>query len=407
MADDSKGGAPPNTRLNASSQPGIQKPAVDRAWAARWTFAPGVTYLNHGSFGPPPDAVRAARRRFQELADANPMDFLVRQLWPELRKARQALATFIDADPDDLVFCDNATTGMNIVAQSVALRHGDEVLLNDHEYGAVVRVWDRACRQAGARIVTADVPLPIGSHDDIADAIFAQASARTRLLVVSHIASPTGIIFPIEGICRRAQDRGIAVCIDGPHALAMLPVSIRSLGCDFYTASGHKWLSAPFGSGFLYVAKAHQTAAWPLVRSWGRPHPGREPRWQDEFDWPGTRDFSPWLSMPAAIEFLGEFGVERFRSQTHALARYARGKINAMTGLAPLTPDDASYFGSMAAMELPPGESEPLQKALWERHGIEVPIVAFGQRRLIRVSCHLYNDAEQIDRLVEAMRSLF
>src|SRR4051794_30336183 len=247
-------------------------PADDAAWTklkAEWSLRPGTIYLNHGSFGPPPRSVREARQHWQNAMDSQPMDFFVRQLEPALVAARERLARFVGSPASDLIFVENATVGMNIVADSFPLVAGDQVLLTDHEYGAVHRIWQRACDRAGAMKRTVELPLPFRSAAETTDALFAAATDRTRLIVVSHISSPTAVILPVAEICRRARQRGIAVVIDGPHAIAQTPLNIAELGCDFYTASCHKWLSAPFGSGFLYVAPQHQSRIRPPVLSWG------------------------------------------------------------------------------------------------------------------------------------------
>jgi isopenicillin-N epimerase len=240
----------------------------------------------------------------------------------------------------------------------------------------------------------------------VIDAVMAGVTGRTRLLVFSHVTSPTAIVFPTARLCRAARDRGLAVCIDGPHAIAMRPAEIDSLDCDYYAASCHKWLCAPFGSGFLYVHPRRQANLRPGVLSWGRALVGDQATWRDEFNWVGTRDPSAYLAIPAAIDFLESVGLEAFRSQTHGLARLARQRIEALTGLGGLTPDAPTWYGSMVALPLPAGPCEALQAALWERHRIEVPIVDWQGRRLIRVSCHLYTTEDEIGRLVVALREL-
>jgi isopenicillin-N epimerase len=296
-------------------------------------------------------------------------------------------------------------------------------LLTDHEYGAVQRIWQRACAKAKATAKIVELPLPFRTADDTTDAIFAAVTDQTKVLVVSHITSPTAVILPVAEICRRARERGIAVAIDGPHAVAQLPLAIDELDCDFYTASCHKWLSAPFGAGFLHVAPRWQSHVRPPVLSWGRIPPTKINAWSDEFVWSGTRDPSAYLSIPAAIELLEGIGLDSFRSRTHWLAQYARQKLVQLTGLEPLVPDDRAWYGSMAHVPLPPPKddgsapaalrsdetspvSNPLQHTIWRQFGIEVPIVDFRGRRYIRVSCHLYNDTEQIDRLVAGLGEL-
>ncbi len=376
-----------------------------------WTFSEGVTYLNHGSFGPSPRCVREARHDWTEKLERQPMDFFLRQMESELDRAANKLGQLIGADGNDLLFCDNATVAMNIVADSFPLQPGDEVLFTNQEYGAVMRIWRRACDRAQANIVVQPLPRPITSAEEQVAALMAGVTERTKLIIVSHITSPTAVILPVGEICREAAKRSVAVCIDGPHALAMVDINLRKLGCDFYCASGHKWLSAPFGSGFLYVAKRWQQKLSPPVMSWGGSVSGRPTHWQDEFRWLGTRDPAPFLAIPTAIEFLEQFGLDEFRSQTHELAQYAWRRIVELTGLQPPIPDSHEWYGSMIALPLPSNGPAPkqgirdqLQNPLWEKHGIEVPIVNWHGERLIRVSCYLYNTREHIDRLCEALR---
>jgi len=374
-----------------------------RLWKDQWSLRSDTTYLNHGSFGPSPLPVRHAQTEWTERLENQPMDFFVRTLEPELQKGLEVLGRFVGAAAENLVFAENATYAMNILAVSFDLQEGDEVLVNDHEYGAVIRLWETVCAERGARLVTATLPQPVESADQVIDALFASASERTRLIIVSHITSPTAMILPVQAICQRAQQQGIQVCIDGPHAIAQIPLDIESLGCDYYTASCHKWLCAPFGSGFLYASPDRQASIRPLVRSWGRWPPVAGSDWRDEFFWQGTRDAAAYLSTGAAIEFMESVPLDPFRNRTHALARYARAKLAPLADTPPLTPDCNTWYASMALAPLPAGEAKPLQEELWSKHGMEAPVIDFHGRRFIRVSCHLYNDTTQIDQLAQAL----
>jgi len=377
------------------------------SWGDQWQLSPGVTYLNHGSFGPPPKPVQAARRSWQDRLYGQPMDFFMRQYEEAWFSSRACLAQFIDADEQNLVFAENATAAMNVVAHSFPLRSCDEVVLTDHEYGAVLRIWQRATARAGAaepRI--ARLPLPIESADRVLDAVFAATGDRTRLLVVSHITSPTAVTLPVREIVAEANRRGIAVCIDGPHAPAQLPLNLNGLECDFYCASCHKWLCAPFGSGFLYVAPQHHDQIQPPLLSWGRLPQNSVRTWSDEFIWSGTRDPTAYLAVPAAIGFLRGIGFDTFREHAHRLAKYARNRLTELTGNDPIVPDSSQWYGSMAQVPLPLGDAATLQRRLWSEHGIEVPIITWNDCRWIRVSCHLYNTRGDIDLLVDALSRL-
>jgi isopenicillin-N epimerase len=380
--------------------------AAWHGWRNEWSLAEGLTYLNNGSFGPTPRAVSAARQRWIDEIESDPHDFLVRQLGPRLGEVRRRLAEFVGTSADNLALVENATVAMNIAAASVELKPGDEVLANDHEYGAVLRLWQRVCQRAGATLVVQPLAVPIERSGAVVDELFSAVTQRTRILVVSHISSPTAIVFPLEAICRRAGELGIITCVDGPHAVAMVDVQLDRLDCDYYTASCHKWLCAPLGTGFLYVHPRRQQAIEPALVSWGRTLEGDAASWRDEFNWIGTRDPSPFLAVPAAIDFLGKVGLDGFRQRTHGLAAYARGQLASSLGATALVPDDPQWYGSMLSMRLPEGEGEPLQRALWERYKIEIPIVSWQGMRLVRPSCHLYTRREDIDLLVKALEEL-
>jgi isopenicillin-N epimerase len=381
---------------------------------SQWSLPDDVTYLNHGSFGPSPQSVQQVRNQWSARLESQPMDFFVRQMEEHLRAARQRLGEFIGAAGDDLIFIDNATYGMNIVAAHVDLQPNDEVLVTDHEYGAVLRIWRHACRQAGAKLVVQQLPRIIVSPEEIVDEFLTGATGKTRLIVVSHVTSPTAIILPLRQICCRAREFGIPVCIDGPHAVAMIPLNLGELDCDYYTASCHKWLCAPFGTGFLYVARKHQHSLDPPIMSWGGSVSGHAANWKDEFNWAGTRDPAGFLTVPAAIDFLETAGIDDFRRSTHELARYARSQITGLTGMEPCLPDSNAWYGSMIALPIPAsgddppkdGQRDPLQDALWQQHRIEIPIIHWHGRRFVRVSCHLYNSRSDIDHLVDALTTL-
>jgi len=392
-------------------------PGDDPQWERfrhEWTLPEDVVYLNHGSFGPSPRLVQEARANWQRQLESEPVDFFLRRMEPLLEEATEELARLFNAPADSLVFVDNATAGMNIVAASVELQSGDEVLLTDHEYGAVRRIWQKACERVGARVRVQPLPSPLQDEDEVVDTLLAAVNPRTKLLVVSHITSPTAVILPVEKICQRAREWKLSVCIDGPHAVGIAPLDLQRLDCDYYTASCHKWLSAPFGSGFLYAHRRVQRSTCPAVVSWGGSVGGRAPTWRDEFNWIGTRDPSAFLAVPDAIRFLADVGWERFRNRAHSLARFARERLSAVTGFEPLVPDDPLWYGSMIAVPLPlqdaeppaSGRRDPLQDALWEQARIEVPVVWWQRQRLIRVSCHLYTQRAEIELLAETLARL-
>lgn len=386
-----------------------------------WDLAEGVTYLNHGSFGPTPRVVADARNEWSQRLIANPMDFYLRTMEPSLDEAANRLSTLIGAEANDLVFVDNATVAMNVVASSLPLSMDDEIILNTHEYGAVFRIWRSICEQTGAKIVCPVIE-SVTSDDDVVQPILNAITTRTKLIVVSHVTSATAIVFPVSEICRKAREKGIPVCIDGPHAIAMRNVSLKKIESDFYCASLHKWLSAPFGSGFLHVRKKWQQRLKAHMTSWGRSLGGRPTRWQDGLNWLGTRDPAPFLAVPAAIDFLERMGLKDFQQTTHELARYARLGLESIIGNQAPIPDSIDWYGSMIAVPIgkewnhdssshsgvrkknTPNAIHPLQQWLWSQHKIETLVTESHGQHYLRISCHLYNTRADIDYLMQALR---
>lgn len=399
----------------------MQEQSIPALWQSEWVLDEKVTYLNHGSFGPAPKVVQEAMSAWSVQLQRNPMDFFLRRMEDELENALHTLGKFVGASREGLIFCDNATTAMNVVAASITLNPGDEVLVNNHEYGAVVRLWKRTAQRTGAHVVTAELPTPGSADSEIVDAIFARVTNRTRLIVVSHVTSPTALILPVEKICRTARDRGIPVCVDGPHAVAMLPVNIKHIDCDFYTASCHKWLCGPIGTGFLYVHPTQRKHIQPSIVSWGGSVGGRQPSWKDEFNWIGTRNPAAFLAVKSAVEFMqqpgrlqsGKNACDELREHSKSLLQMAEEQITGVTNLPALIPTQSPACGTMACFHLPltgtvcpPGKRDVLQDLLWEKYQIEVPIVHWNNFRFVRISAHLYNTAEHIHKLATALKSL-
>lgn len=368
-----------------------------------WRFEAQVCYLNHGSFGAVPERVRDEQLAMQIRCMDQPMQFLAREQEKAWRNARFQLAAFVGSPEKNLAFCDNATSGMNEIANSFPLASGDEVLLNNHEYGAVQRIWARTCMDARASLKVARLPLESQSQDEICNAILDACTSHTKLVVLSHITSPTAIRLPVESLCQELRARKIATCIDGPHAILQENLRLHQLDCDFYTASCHKWLCAPIGSGFVYAKPEWHERLRPTRLSWGRLPPNQPEAWSDEWIWTGTRDYSPYLAVANAIRFQERFGRERLDERNHALACYARDRLLTLPNTQPVTPEGREWFGWMVGVWLPDGDHSTLQSRLQTKYKIETPIVNFEDRYLIRVSCPLYIDTRDIDFLIYAL----
>lgn len=384
--------------------------------AALWPLDPDVIFLNHGSFGACPTEVLRHQAELRARMEAEPVRFLLRELPDRLAAARQDLGAFVGADADDLAFVTNATSGVNAVLRSLSLAPGDDLLVTDHAYRACRNAIDFVAAGAGARVVVASVPFPVGSPGAVVEAVLATVTPRTRLALLDHVTSPTGLVLPIDDLVAALATRGVDVLVDGAHAPGMLPLDLRGLGAAYYSGNCHKWLCAPKGAAFLWVRRDRQADVRPLTISHGATasQPDRS-RFRLEFDWTGTGDPTAWLTVPTCIEYLGslvEGGWPALRARNRALALEARKLLCEALEVDAPCPD--AMVGTLAAVPLPDGsarqlgwrQTEPLQQRLFDHWGIEAPIVSWPAppRRLVRVSAQLYNDRDQYVRLAAALR---
>lgn len=386
-------------------------------FAAHWDLDPDVLFLNHGSFGATPRVVLQHQHELRQQMEKGPVRFLHRELEQMLDPARAELAQFVGCDPDDLAFVPNATTGVNTVLRSLRFAPGDELLVTDHEYNACRNALEHTAAQWGARIVTAAVPFPLVDPQQVSDAVLAAVTERTKLLLIDHVTSPTGLVLPVGPIVQALADRGIDTLVDGAHAPGMVQLDLRALGAAYYTGNCHKWLCAPKGAALLYVRRDRQAAIRPLTISHGANSTRTDrSRFRLEFDFTGTADFTPFLCVPTALRFLGSLlpgGLPALMAHNRQLALLGRERLCAALDTAPAAPE--SMIGSLAAVPLPatraptvpPLGLDPLQVHLWERHRIEVPVMRWPQPplRLLRISPQIYNAPGQYERLAQAVAS--
>lgn len=394
------------------AMPPLPKPS---SFAHHWDLDPDVVFLNHGSFGACPRTVLAEQQRLRAQIEAEPVRFLHRELEAHMDTVRTALAAFVGASPDDLALVPNATTGVNTVLRSLPFAPGDELLVTDHEYNACRNVLDFVAAQHRARVVVVPIPFPIDGPQVVVDRVLAAANERTRLLLIDHVTSPTGLVMPVAELVAKLHARGIDTLVDGAHAPGMLPLDLRALGAAYYTGNCHKWLCTPKGAALLHVRADRQHLVRPLVLSHGANSSRSDrSRFRLEFDWTGTDDPTAFLCIPAALRFLAGLlpgGMPALQRHNHELAVAGRELLCRALGIAPPAP--ASMLGSLAAVPLPPGGDalvgplglDPLQHALFERHRIEVPVMRWAtpKLRLLRISPQIYQSREQHEYLAAAV----
>ncbi|MCB9546109.1 MAG: aminotransferase class V-fold PLP-dependent enzyme [Myxococcales bacterium] len=378
-----------------------------------WTLDPKTRFLNHGSFGACPRVVLDAQRRWQDQMERQPVRFFMTELPPLLDAARARVAALVDAPAEDLAFVTNATTGVNTVLRALRLGPGDALLATDHTYQACRRSLEFIAAQTGAALQIVAIPFPGTTADGIVEAVLGAVTPQTRVALLDHVTSQTGLVFPIERLVKALDDRGVDALVDGAHAPGMVPVSLRKMQPAWYTANLHKWCCAPKGAALLYVRPDRRRDLHPLNISHGYV-PGGDLR--AEFDWTGTWDPTAWLTVPAALDFLdGVGGLPAIQARNRALALTGRDHLLRVLGIPAPAADD--LIGSMAAVPLPPAAGAPLtglgtpdawQRALLADHGIEVPIIAWPAppRRVLRISAQLYNHEGEYLVLASALGEL-
>ncbi len=390
---------------------------TSEAIRSQFELDPDVVFLNHGSFGARLKVALEAQGELRRRLEKNPVQFMARDLERLQDEARERLAPFLGVRVEDFAFAPNATAGVNAVLRSLPIEPGDELLTTTHEYNACRNALEFVAERAGATVTVAEIPFPIRSEDEALDAILECVSERTRIALIDHVTSQTALVLPIKRIVQELDARGVDTLVDGAHGPGMLPLEIDDIGAAYYTANLHKWVGAPLGAAFLHVRADRQDEIRPIAISHGANSPRTDrSRFQIEFGWTGTHDPTAALVAPVAVKAMGSLfpdgGWAAVRDVMHSRARAARKHLCAQLEIEAPAPE--SMIGSMFSLPLPDGApdppksalyADPLQIALYERHRVEVPIIPWPAppKRLLRPSCHVYNGAEEYERLGEAV----
>ncbi|WEK06642.1 MAG: aminotransferase class V-fold PLP-dependent enzyme [Candidatus Devosia phytovorans] len=382
--------------------------------ARQFLLREDVVFLNHGSFGACPSPVFDAYQGFQRELESEPVEFLGRRLTEMMAAPRVALAAELGTAQDNIAAVINATSGLNIVARSLPLKPGDQILTTDHEYSALEKTWAFVCRQTGAEVVVVKVPMPLTSEAAFTEALVNGMTDRTKVLFLSHITSPTALLFPIAPAIAEARRRGIWSVIDGAHTPGHIPLALDELGADFYSGNCHKWLMTPKGSAFLYARPEMQGMIDPLVISHGWTAESKQPDAKgafgnspfiDEIEVQGTRDPSAWLAVPEALRFRRDNDWTSVISHCTQLAQDTARRLGELTGLAPLS-SPGFCAPQMVAMPIPECDTAEIHKLLFDRYRIEIPVFKWQDHCIARVSVQGYNSRPQMDRLIEALSEL-
>lgn len=366
-----------------------------------------ITYLNFGAFGALPKPVLERCQRFQEEVEEDPTHFVLVKLPQYLKETRAALGNFLQCSPDDVVCVTNPSYGVNIVAKSLDLKAGDEVLATELEYGACDRTWEYYCRQKGAVYVRQKIRFPITSKEDFISQFLKGITSRTKLIFISQITSATGLRLPVHEICTFAKEKGILIFIDGAHAPGQLTVNLSELQPDFYVGACHKWMLAPKGSSFLYVKRELQDSLDPLLISWGynSDHPS-DSRFLDYHQMQGTKDYSAILTIPAAINFMKENDWNSVREACKAITQKNAKRFCELLNATPLSPITDDFIAQLYSIVLNVNAPEKLHDVLYEKYKIQIPIMRQGNTYYLRYSINAFNSNDDLDKLYEALKDI-
>jgi isopenicillin-N epimerase len=367
---------------------------------------PSVTFLNFGSFGACPKPVFENYQKWQLELEREPVQFIAVNSAENLKRSRQALAEYIHCNANDLVFVTNPSYAVNIIAKSFDLKPGDEILATNVEYGACDRTWEYYCRKNGARYVRKPITLPLTTKEKFIEDFFKGVSSKTRMIFISHITSSTALKFPVKEICEIAKQKGLITFVDGAHIPGHAPLDLSELKADIYTGACHKWMMAPKGCSFLYVKKELQPFD-PLVVSWG--YNSASPShslFQDYHQMQGTRDFSAFLTVPACIEFMKEHKWTEVAAQCRKLVQKNAQRFCDLLGASPLCPVNDEFLGQMFSIPIKTFQPEKLQRHLFEKYRIEIPVMRQDQSVYIRYSINAFNSQNDLDKLYSALEEI-
>jgi len=368
---------------------------------------PEIVFLNFGSFGACPRPIFEDYQTWQCKLESEPVQFIINKGLEYLKASRESLANYVNCLADEIVFVVNPTYAVNTIAKSLDLKEGDEILTTNLEYGATDRTWDFVCSETGAKYIQQPITLPLVSKEIFLHEFFDGVTEKTKLIFISQITSATGLILPVEEVCRIAKEKGILTFIDGAHVPGHIPLDLQKLDVDFYTGACHKWMMTPKGSSFLMAKKSVQSLLKPLVVSWGyKSISPSDSLFLDHHQMSGTRDFSAFLTIPKAIQFMEENNWEQVASSCNELVLANAQRFCDLLGAQPLAPLTKEFFGQLFSIPINTTNPEKLKHMLYDVYKIEIPIAEQNGNYFLRYSIQAFNSQEDLDSLYFALKEI-
>jgi isopenicillin-N epimerase len=374
---------------------------------SQFLIDPEITFLNFGSFGACAKPVFEEYQRLQLELEKESIQFIAFNGPANLKKSREALGKYVGCDADDLVYTMNPTYAINIIAKSFPLKEGDEILSTNVEYGAMDRTWNYYCRKANAKYVRQPFTLPLVSKEKFVEDFFKVLTSKTKAIFISQITSTTALIFPVKEIVDAAKKKGLFTIVDGAHVPGHIDLNITELGADVYTGACHKWMCTPKGCSFLYVKKEHQHLFDPLLISWGyEAAMPSDSQFIDYHQMQGTRDFSAFLTVPKAIEFFKENSWKQVAQHCREIAHSNYQRFCDLLNTQPLAPISDEFLGQMCSMQIKTSEPQKLQRLLFEKYKIEIPVNRQDDKVFLRYSINAFNEQSDLDKLYNALSEI-
>jgi isopenicillin-N epimerase len=375
--------------------------------SSQFLLNPNITFLNFGSFGAAVKPVFEKYQQYQLELERDPVQFITVKGLHYLKESREALGNFIGCHADDVVYTTNPSYAVNIIAKSFDLKAGDEILTTDLEYGACDKTWSYYCEKAGAKYVRQPISFPLTTKENFVEQLFKGLTSKTRMLFISHITSSTGLRLPVEEICAKAKEHGLITFVDGAHAPGQVPLNLQTLQADIYTGACHKWMMTAKGSSFLYVKKELQNKFDPLIVSWG--YKAAFPSSSQFIDWhqgQGTRDFSAFLTIPTAINFMIENDWHNVAKQCRQLTQSNAESFCKLLNAEPLCPINNDFLVQLYSTRIKTTEPEKIKSLLYDKYSVEIPVMRHDDKAFIRYSIQAFNSQKCLDKLADALKDI-
>jgi len=368
---------------------------------SQFLFAEGLTYFNNGSLGACPKPIREATINFQNTLDDFPSKYMWGGWKDEIEEVRQKTANLFSVSEEEIALIHNTTEGMNLIASSMNLQAGDEVISADHEHTSALNPWKYWQESQGIKLVTPTLPILPKNVEEVVDIYRKAITPMTKVISICHLVNTNGMILPIKEVSQMAHEKGILVAVDGAQGTGMLNIDLKDMGCDFYTVSAHKWLFSPKGVGIFYAKHESQKHLKPLVVARG--YEDTSIRRLENYN---TRNLPEVLGLGSALDYRNAIGAQKIHDRTFELKHYFRNKIKDNEKLILKTPESDALSAGIQVVEVLGKDVQEVKNRLFDDYGIDCrPMSKFGLNA-VRLSFAIFITKKQIDRLVDVLENI-